>query len=106
MKTIVYIFVLTKKKKKKKGISLKKYAKKIGAEILIREYRSPYSIGKKAVELKGYDIKDGKFLRGVSGHGFTIKEAKEDYVNKIKGKIIIKDPTGERIIHKVPNNLY
>lgn len=37
-------------------------------------------------------VKDGYFLRGITGRGDTFEEACEDYLNQITGKTLIFNP--------------
>ena len=64
--------------------------------------------GRWTAEFERTEVKDGCVLRGVYGDGTSPRTAIEDYIKKIKGKLLVTNAMSKthRKEFGVPDNLY
>lgn len=85
-------------------MTLAEYADIIRCDIIITRYHNQND--RYTVQFEGSEIKEGEFLSGIYGNADTIAGAIEDYVDKIKGKLLVIGAyTESRREYGVPNTL-
>lgn len=87
------------------GVNLFAFLDTIDCDLELRRYAN--QIGRWLAQIKHAELKEGCILSGNYGTGKSPEQAIEDYVQQIKGKlIVINAATDRRKEFKVPEGLF
>jgi len=87
------------------GISLFAYLDTIDCDLILRRYAN--QSGRWIANIEYGEIKEGSILIGKYGSGKNPEQAIEDFVQNIKGNVlVINAMTDKRVEYKVPDGLF